>query len=479
MRRRVWLWVSGILMAAVGAAAICLELQFSQSSQSSPSPQSPALSPPSQQPSRSSRPPQEKETVIVLSDTGVTVDGQAASTNPQSAVYVGARMVYYEAGRDGSYGEGTAEDAHSAEEADRHVVVTITRPGTYRVSGELSAGQLSVDLGEDAADDPQAVVTLILDGVSISNTVAPAVIFYNVYEPYSKSKDTGGVVDLRHAGAQVVLADDSVNKIAGAYVARIYKEGTTKTLHKYDGAFYSKMSMNISGGEKGNGELHITGTNEGLNSELHLTINGGKIFIQSRDDGINTNEDGISVLTINGGYVYINAGLGEEGDGIDSNGYITINGGTVISMAHERTPDGGLDADKDIAINGGTVIALGNRNNGASVKSKQLFMQLQFAARQPAGSTLTITDKDGREVLRHTAEKSFQSVTFSSAELELNTEYRVYVDGKRQQYTGHSFGMMRGGGAGGGNAQTAEGGSAAFVISEAVRSFSGITAAGR
>jgi len=430
-----------------------------------------------------------KETIIKLSDSGVTVDGITASSDYSTAVYTGAQIVYYEAGRGSSYGEGTAADAHSAEEAATHTVVTITQPGVYRVSGKLSAGQLAIDLGEDAVTDPTAVVTLILDGVDITNTVAPGVIFYNVYEPYSASQDTKGIVDLSNAGAQVIIADGSVNTIDGSYVARIYKEGTTKKLHKYDGAFYSKMSMNVSGGALGTGELYINGANEGLNSELHLSINGGNIYIEAQDDGINTNEDGISVTTINGGYLHVNAGLGAEGDGIDSNGYLTINGGKVVTMSNPRTPDGGIDADKDITINGGTVIALGTRNDATSTNSDQPYMELSFATTQAAGSTIILTDAAGNELLSHKAEKAFQSVTFSAPTLRLQSEYRLYVDGKLQQYTGNSSGRMGGGFGGsrpgvggqwgqpGASTGTGAAGSTSFVISDTIHSFSGITEA--
>ncbi|THF76273.1 carbohydrate-binding domain-containing protein [Cohnella fermenti] len=389
------------------------------------------------------------DTDIVLSDSGVTVDGVAASTSSSSDVYVGADIVYYESGHDSSYGAGSTDDAHDSAEADKHTVVTITEPGTYRVSGTLSAGQIAVDLGSDAATDPDAVVTLILDGVDITSTVAPGVIFYNVYEPYSSDQDTGGVTDLAEAGAQVILADGSVNTVNGSYVSKIYKEGTTSKLHKYDGAFYSKMSMNISGETLGTGELHINADNEGLDSELHLSINGGNIYIESQDDGINTNEDGISVTTINGGYLHVNAGLGAEGDGIDSNGYLTINGGTIVTMANEKSPDGGIDADKDILINGGNLIALGTRNDATGTDSKQPYIELAFASTQKSGSVITLEDADGNVLLEHTAEKAFQSVTFSSPELALDKDYFLYVDGVQQQYTGNSFGMM-GGGMGGG-----------------------------
>lgn len=239
-----------------------------------------------------------------------------------------------------------------------------------------------MDLGDGAKTDPGAVVTLILDNVDLTCTVAPAVFFYRVYECDTDwaAYDAGGaedyaasgVADTSAAGANVILAAGSENNITGSHVARIYKEGTTKKLHKYDGAFYSRMSMNLSGDNGDDtGVLNIVADNEGLDSELHLTVNGGTICIESQDDGINTNEDGVSVTTINGGSLTVNAGLGSEGDGIDSNGYLTINGGTIWTMANETSPDGGIDADGAITINGGTLYAFGTRNDAADSDSAQ------------------------------------------------------------------------------------------------------------
>lgn len=207
---------------------------------------------------------------------------------------------------------------------------------------------MAVNLGEDAEEDPNAVVTLILNGADITCTVAPAVIFYNVYECGSTDTETAVKdVDTSAAGANVIIADGTVNNITGSYVVRIYKpdsvelseDGTevvdSKKLHKYDGAFYSKMSMNVDGGEQGTGVLNITAGNEGLDSELHLTVNGGNINIISGNDGINTNEDGVSVTTINGGTLTIQVtGETGEGDGIDSNGWLVINGGTVAASGN-------------------------------------------------------------------------------------------------------------------------------------------------
>ena len=110
---------------------------------------------------------------ILLSDEKITVDGETASADPAQAVYLDRDIVYYEAGQDFTYGEGTEADAHSEEEAKGHTVVHITKPGTYAVSGTLSAGQIAIDLGEDAEENPDAVVTLVLNGADITCTVAP------------------------------------------------------------------------------------------------------------------------------------------------------------------------------------------------------------------------------------------------------------------------------------------------------------------
>ena len=382
------------------------------------------------------------ETLITLSDSGVTVEGQAASTAPSSAVYVGADIVYYQSGQDSAYGEGTDADAHTADEAGAHIVVTITQPGVYRVTGTLSAGQLAVDLGAEAASDPGAVVTLLLDGADITCTVAPAVIFYSVYECGSADAATASpTVDTAAAGANVVLADGSVNNITGSYVAKIYREGTEKKLHKYDGAFYSKMSMNVTGQTQGTGVLNLTAENEGLDAELHLTINGGVINITAQNDGINTNEDGVSVTTVNGGTLTINAGLGTEGDGIDSNGYLVINGGTVTALANPKSGDGGLDADLGIYLNGGTVAATGSRNDQIDAASAQQWIELNFASPVSAGSTVTLLDAAGNTVLEYMAHKDLQAAVFSGAGLAPDTAYTLYVDGAQQQHTGQLGGF--------------------------------------
>ena len=348
-------------------------------------------------------------TQIKLSDNKITVDGKEITKDNTQSVYYANDIVFYRAGQNFTYGEGTSEDSHEQSEADAHTVVHITKPGRYVLSGELSLGQIAVDLGEDAEENPDAVVNLILNDVDITCTVAPAIIFYNVYECAESNEDMATKdVDTSKAGANVIIADGTENNINGSYVAKIYKsfelseDGTeivdSKKLHKYDGAFYSKKSMNVSGGDKGDGVLNIKAENEGLDSELHLTINGGIINITSGNDGINTNEDNVSVMTMNGGTLNIVCvGRTGEGDGIDSNGWLVINGGTLTAQACATSGDAGIDSDKGIYINGGKVIASGNMLDHIA-GGEQNYAVFQFAERQDGNNTYTLKNSDGKVI---------------------------------------------------------------------------------
>ena len=84
-----------------------------------------------------------KECKIELSDNGILVDGETISENTEDSVYAGADIVYYKEGQDSTYGAGDEDDGHSEEEAAEHTVITITKAGTYRVSGTLSKGQIA------------------------------------------------------------------------------------------------------------------------------------------------------------------------------------------------------------------------------------------------------------------------------------------------------------------------------------------------
>ena len=343
---------------------------------------------------------------------------------------------------------------HSEEEAYSNAVLHINKAGTYTLKGNWH-GQVRIDLGEESFDDPSQKVTLILDGVDIECTVASGIVFAEVYEcdnTWEERDNHSQTVDTSNAGAVIKLADDSKNSVSGTNIFRLlkakYKDDESnetypaqKKLLKVDGAVYSYRSINIEGNT---GVLDITSGFEGLNSELHLTLNGGTVNINSQDDGINVNEDDVSVLTVNGGNLNIYAGLGAEGDGIDSNGYLVINGGCVFSSANPAS-DSGLDSDRGSYVNGGTVVSLGSTMDWATAddtKTNQAIINLSFSSQKQANTKIEITDINGNSVFEFTPTgenvRDFSGAIISDSSLKVGNTYYIYVNKNPQVFSGEN-----------------------------------------
>ena len=75
--------------------------------------------------------------------------------------------------------------------------MTIAAVGEYRITGTLSEGQIVVDTGEDAVN-----VTLILDGVSVTNPEGPALWIKQAkngelcYEYYDEAYNNFAIIDM-------------------------------------------------------------------------------------------------------------------------------------------------------------------------------------------------------------------------------------------------------------------------------------------
>ena len=84
---------------------------------------------------------------------------------------------------------------------------------------------------------------------------------------------------------------------------------------------------------------------------MHMLIDSGTIVVNAQDDGINVNEDDISVFHMNGGSLTVNAA---NGDGIDSNGYIVIMSADKLSItakdATQPTDINDIKADAEGAL---------------------------------------------------------------------------------------------------------------------------------
>ncbi|MCR2783624.1 MULTISPECIES: carbohydrate-binding domain-containing protein [unclassified Microbacterium] len=192
--------------------------------------------------------------------------------------------------------------------------VTISAAGTYLVSGDLE-GQLVVD------SDDEGAVTLVLDGVDISNS-------------------DGAAIDIAAAAeAVIVLAEGSANTLSDA-------NGYAKDVEA-NAALASAADLTITG----SGSLSVAGNgNDGIASRDGLVIQSGAIDVDAVGDGIR----GKDHLVVRGGDIAVDAG----GDGLKADneedadrGYVAIEDGTVTLVSGGD----GIDAYTDIVQTGGTV----------------------------------------------------------------------------------------------------------------------------
>lgn len=264
--------------------------------------------------------------------------------------------------------------------------VKIAAAGTYTLSGVLKDGMIEVDA-------PGAAVEIVLAGASITNADGPAIYF-------AAARD-----------ATVTLKAGTKNSVT---------DGGASDL---DAAIYAAMSLTI----RGDGDLQVNGNvNEGISSTMHITIEGGAIRVKSIEDGLNANNDGVSIITITGGYLFIET---VNGDGIDSNGDITISGGTIIAHGSLTDANAGLDADGKVTISGGTVIATGaSMLNKPAATSTVKSLLVAFNATQPAGTVVSI-QKDGAPILVFAPAIPFQRLLYASSQVADGVTYTVHTGG--------------------------------------------------
>lgn len=227
--------------------------------------------------------------------------------------------------------------------------ITITSEGVYVLSGEATDATVIVD-----ADD--AKVQLVLDGVSITNTSAPAI--------YVKSADK----------VFVTTADGSTNSLSvtGSFTS----DGDTNT----DAVIFSKDDLVFSG----LGTLNIDSSDNGVSGKDDVKITGGTINITSAADAVEANDS----IAVADGTITINSqkdGLHAENDENNSVGYIYICGGSLsVNAASDgiqgtttvQIDDGKLDITASegiegtyVKINGGT-IAISASDDGINGSNK-------------------------------------------------------------------------------------------------------------
>ena len=266
-------------------------------------------------------------------------------------------------------------------------------------------------------------------------------------------------------GSSVSVLSSASTKGIKAGVNIIIDSGTY-TISSADDAIHSNESITIN-----NGTFAIASGDDGIHADYDLTINDGAIdisksyegiesakgdititkgiiYLVASDDGINlagggdsmggpgggmwggagsTISSGSYTIFINGGYIFVNA----NGDGIDANGSIQMTAGTVIINGPTNNGNGALDYNSSFKLTGGFLVATGSSGMAQAPgnSSTQYSVLASFNTSQKAGTLVNIQTADGTGVLTFKPEKLYQSVVFSSSELEKSTTYNIYLGG--------------------------------------------------
>lgn len=171
-------------------------------------------------------------------------------------------------------------------------VVKINAGGDYIFTGSISNGQIYVNTATEEK------VTLVLDGVDISNSSGPAIFIDEAKKCTIKIKE-GSVNNLSDGGR------DKIN----------------------DGVIFSNDTLRFKGG----GELNITSGNaHGIASDDDIIIENGTYNITSIKSGIFAHDD----ITISGGNSIISGGTKEEKSSIYSAGAFNYSGGYVFAAGN-------------------------------------------------------------------------------------------------------------------------------------------------
>jgi hypothetical protein len=244
--------------------------------------------------------------------------------------------------------------------------LTITKAGTYNITGNLSNGQIIVNSKDENS------VRLILNGVNITcSDNAPLFI-----------KDASKAVINIAAGTSNFLADGPTYSTTDEPTAALFSNsdlvifgsGSLTVTGKYDDGISGDDGIFIK-----SGNITVTAADDGIRGKDYLWIQKGNITISSTGDGMkSTNSEDLALgyVTIDSAIVKITA---SAGDGISAQSNLKINNGSftitcgggagTISSGSGGGPGGGggssgysgtisekgMKASKSLVIENGTI----------------------------------------------------------------------------------------------------------------------------
>jgi hypothetical protein len=226
----------------------------------------------------------------------------------------------------------------------------ISAPGTYRISGKLSNGQIIV---QSAGTD---IVRLILNGVEVhSDKGSPLLIdkaeriLIFLEKGTSNNFSDNEIYSLTQDGQNATIYSQTFTIVDG--------EGVLNVKSNFEDGLSSKDGLLVR-----NGKIKVDAKDEALRGKDFVVIRGGEFDLITGGDALKSDNE----VNRNSGYIEISDGLFDitaKGDGISAYSKVNINGGIYIIKA-----GGGFEA---FLPNGNSAKGI-KAENEVNVKAKQM-----------------------------------------------------------------------------------------------------------
>lgn len=228
--------------------------------------------------------------------------------------------------------------------------VTISKEGTYLLTGTLTEGMILVD----ATDSEK--VQLVLSGVEVSNSSNAAIyvkqadkVFVTLAEGTQNTLTTGGYT---------AIDDNNIDACIFSKCDLTVNGKGSLTVNAEEGhGIVSKDDLKVTGGN-----LIVTARKHGLSGKDSVCVADGVLTITAGKDGIHSENDEDTEK----GYSYFAGGtlkITAEGDGISSGSFLQIDGGNFDITAGGGSANTTAVTDED----GSTVSTKGIKATGQLV----------------------------------------------------------------------------------------------------------------
>lgn len=229
---------------------------------------------------------------------------------------------------------GTEAEINGSGASSENGIVTVSKSGTYILSGTVSNGRVIVDADKDAE------IKLIFKGVNISCSDNAPIYVSNAKKVYITLEEN--TENSLSDGSEYSLGEDDSNTDGALFTKAdltINGSGKLSVTSNYKHAIVSKDDLVIT-----DGVFDISSASSAIVGKDCVKISGGNFEIDAGTNAIkstNAEETDKGFISITGGSFNINAG----GDGLDAETVLSIDGGTFDIMTGGGSQNSSMKAD--------------------------------------------------------------------------------------------------------------------------------------